>query len=313
MFKLPLRPAILSIVSTSLTLGTAAEIPHIIGTGWQRITWPDPWTMAGANTAPDSFTFRIYPGQNATMTLVDGGWNNERIEFYNFGNWTSGWSTSRPEGAVDMTWAATFDQAFASSVHEKGIWSLPPGLYRLTFRLQRGSVNYADEAGKKVIHSAFKIDITETPDADEDRLADAFETNTGVYVSPVNTGTDPSKGDTDGDGLGDREEVFVTLTDPNKKDTDGDGFADGAEIAAGKSPLDPDSKPASMEIRSAVEVTINTEIGKNYRVEWSADLAAWESFPEIIEGDGNPVTRFYSTRNHPARYFRSAIVLATPK
>lgn len=313
MFKLPLLPAVLAIASTSLTLGTAAEIPHIIGTGWQRITWPDPWTMPGANTAPDSYTFTIYPGQNATMTLVDGGWSFERIDFYNFGNWTSGWETSRPDGPVSATWVSTFDQALASSVHEKGTWSLPPGPYKLTFRLQRGSLNSADEVGKKVIYAGFKIDITETPDADEDRLADAFETNTGIYVSPVNTGTDPAKSDTDGDGIGDREEVFVTLTDPNKKDTGGDGFADGAEIAAGKSPLDPDSKPAPMEIRSAVEVTINTEIGKNYRVEWSTDLTGWEPFPEIIEGDGNAVTRFYSTKTHPARYFRSAIVPVIPE
>jgi hypothetical protein len=47
-------------------------------------------------------------------------------------------------------------------------------------------------------------------DSDGDGLADCYETNTGVYVSPTDTGTDPSNPDTDGDGLLDGEEVNGT-------------------------------------------------------------------------------------------------------
>jgi hypothetical protein len=44
-------------------------------------------------------------------------------------------------------------------------------------------------------------------DDDGDGLADGSETNTGTYVSPTNTGTDPLNADTDGDGVSDGDEV----------------------------------------------------------------------------------------------------------
>ncbi|HUQ87740.1 MAG TPA: Calx-beta domain-containing protein, partial [Vicinamibacterales bacterium] len=48
-------------------------------------------------------------------------------------------------------------------------------------------------------------------DSDGDRLCNAFETNTGVYVSALNTGTSPNVADTDGDGILDGDEVLGTL------------------------------------------------------------------------------------------------------
>ena len=47
-------------------------------------------------------------------------------------------------------------------------------------------------------------------DSDSDGLNDCYETNTHVYVSVVNTGTDPANPDTDGDGLSDGDEVNGT-------------------------------------------------------------------------------------------------------
>lgn len=49
-------------------------------------------------------------------------------------------------------------------------------------------------------------------------------------------GTSVAKPDTDGDGLGDREEVKVYETDPKKTDTDGDGYGDGDEVKNGYNP-----------------------------------------------------------------------------
>lgn len=49
-------------------------------------------------------------------------------------------------------------------------------------------------------------------------------------------GTSVAKPDTDGDGLGDREEVKVYGTDPKKVDTDGDGYNDGDEVKNGYNP-----------------------------------------------------------------------------
>jgi hypothetical protein len=82
-------------------------------------------------------------------------------------------------------------------------------------------------------------------DTDLDGLPDSFETNTGIFVSPEDTGTDPNNKDTDGDGLNDNIEtgsgLFVsavnTGTDPNKADTDGDGLTDKIEIDFKSSPF----------------------------------------------------------------------------
>jgi 6-phosphogluconolactonase (cycloisomerase 2 family) len=59
-------------------------------------------------------------------------------------------------------------------------------------------------------------------DRDEDQLLDGVETNTGVFVNPQNTGSNPALAD-----------------------TDGDGYADGIEVLAGFDPNDPDSNPGS--------------------------------------------------------------------
>ena len=45
--------------------------------------------------------------------------------------------------------------------------------------------------------------------------------------------TDPTKKDTDGDGLSDGQEVKLTLTDPNNPDSDGDGLSDLQEVRLG--------------------------------------------------------------------------------
>ena len=83
-------------------------------------------------------------------------------------------------------------------------------------------------------------------DTDGDGLADMVETNTGDYVSPTDTGTDPADPDSDDDGLSDGDEVngtFGYVTDPTDRDTDGDGYGDGNEISAGTDPTDPDQSP----------------------------------------------------------------------
>ena len=51
-------------------------------------------------------------------------------------------------------------------------------------------------------------------DSDGDGIPDIYETGTGIYVSPTNTGTSPNNPDSDGDGLSDRFEL-IAGTDPN--------------------------------------------------------------------------------------------------
>ena len=77
-------------------------------------------------------------------------------------------------------------------------------------------------------------------DTDGDRLPDAVETNTGIYVSAANTGTNPLSNDTDNDGLKDGDEVLGTTggvnlpamgASPDHKDIafEFDWFDDNAE------------------------------------------------------------------------------------
>jgi len=110
---------------------------------------------------------------------------------------------------------------------------------------------------------------TRGADLDGDGLPDIVETNTGVYVSETDTGTEPTNPDTDGDGLKDGDEVrdldpvtpdvqnpFDPL-DPDStgdsfqdtpdgtpdgwNDYDGDGMINRDEFTFGYDPLDPNS------------------------------------------------------------------------
>src|SRR5437870_5423757 len=59
-------------------------------------------------------------------------------------------------------------------------------------------------------------------DSDGDGIGDSDE----IYKYH----TDPHKWDSDGDRLNDFDEVFRYRTDANKTDTDGDGISDGDEV-----------------------------------------------------------------------------------
>jgi len=67
-------------------------------------------------------------------------------------------------------------------------------------------------------------------DDDDDGLSDEFE---------VSAGSDPTKDDTDSDGVSDSDEVLVYETDPAKSDSDGDGTDDQGETDAGTDPIHP--------------------------------------------------------------------------
>ena len=76
------------------------------------------------------------------------------------------------------------------------------------------------------------------PDTDNDGLPDSVESNTGIYISPSDTGTNPNKRDSDGDQLTDDVEtntgthvsVSNTGTNPILPDTDNDSLFDGFEV-----------------------------------------------------------------------------------
>ncbi len=147
---------------------------------------------------------------------------------------------------------------------------------------------------------------SEDPDSDGDGILDRFETGTGIYVSPEDTGTNRTNSDSDFDGLYDGEEVAYYLSNPNILDTDGDGFGDGFEVSTGFSPISATSTPdAISSARTAVEYRFNAANGVSYRIEASTDLANWSTIETSIVGAGGVVTRFYSIEGQARRYFRS--------
>ena len=92
----------------------------------------------------------------------------------------------------------------------------------------------------------------ELTDGDGDGLPDRQETEGIRLCTGEMLRTDPSKRDTDGDGVSDLEELgqrqsvpagtcYAPATDPTATDTDGDGLLDGDENDIGTSRTDPDT------------------------------------------------------------------------
>lgn len=112
--------------------------------------------------------------------------------------------------------------------------------------------------------------------------------------------------DPDADDLTNHQEIVVHQTDPAKWDTDDDGFGDGYEVQSGFSPTSGASSPDTrLATYTAVEVEFGAGLGKTYRVESSTDLQHWTTVESGIPGTGGTVTRFYSIRAIPKRYFRA--------
>lgn len=147
-------------------------------------------------------------------------------------------------------------------------------------------------------------------DVDKDGIPDRDESGDGSLVSLFATGTRPDSADSDGDGLLDGAEVYEQQSNPNSADSDGDGFNDGFEVSAGYSPNDAASKPAALlQAHPAVELTLFTQIGKSYRIQYSDGLDEWHDTPEIITGTGGVVDRlFQQAKNGPRRFWRAVEV-----
>lgn len=117
-------------------------------------------------------------------------------------------------------------------------------------------------------------------DRDSDGLLNGHETNTGVFVSSEDTGTDP-----------------------DNPDSDGDGWQDGDEVALGTSPLDGNDAPpfalsAAITMQGAGRVdrlilSFPASSTKTYSIEASADLKTWFTLESDIAGRGNIIERSY--------------------
>ena len=143
---------------------------------------------------------------------------------------------------------------FDDPVDHGGIFSLdyhvggPPSAFIM--EATPGPVAFVDTDGDGIADSLDNCPAIINPgqedfdgDGDGD-VCDADDDNDGLSDTAEDAlGTDPFNSDTDGDGLGDGDEVGIVGTDPLDFDTDGDCLSDGDEVAAGSDPLDLASTP----------------------------------------------------------------------
>lgn len=138
-------------------------------------------------------------------------------------------------------------------------------------------------------------------DSDQDGLADEWE-----IVQFGDIGAQSGHDDADGDGLSNMFEFAAGLS-PNELDSDGDGFNDAAELNASTDPVNGEDKPdATSRIFPAAEFVFFSEAGKTYQVQAIEELGTggWTEVEDPVEGSGDMVQMFISTREEGFKFYR---------
>ena len=209
----------------------------------------------------DPFTPEI--GDNALATQINGGLGVEIRVFaapYQILSFGSPTPIVEAGSIVTLEWNAPLFESYAI---DNGVGDVTGdtvnGFGSTTAQVNADTtftLTATAESGAVVRTAEFTI--LASPDTDNDGIIDLFETNTGIYVGPTNTGTDPALPDTDDDGYDDGVEdntgiwssATATGTSPVDDDSDNDGLLDGDEnpdtahvagVNAGSDPNDPDS------------------------------------------------------------------------
>ena len=190
----------------------------------------------------------------------------------------------QPYGASNWSELARLNLESGSFEGENGYTSIATGGL-ISSTDNRMAVEIGAEASVATQVGDLKIDSIEignytpppTPvDSDGDGLDDSVETNTGIYVSSSDTGTDPNNEDTSGDGFTDYEAISASV-DPN---SDYGGLLnvvrqDPERFGIDNIGLDPGSI-VDMQMGSVgLERGTNGNFNMNFDLEISADLQTW--------------------------------------
>jgi len=210
------------------------------------LIWAAEGSMASSNVDP---SLRYAWGENvgwsnarpakggitATPHLLSGyGWG-ENVGWINFGDGTpdSGdfySNTSNTDFGVNLdgeghltgyAWGENIGWIKFGTVQGGEVILTPAGVF--------SGYAWGENIGWITMGAAYGFRLADT---DNDEIADAFETGTGIYVSPYDTGTQPGDQDSDDDSLWDSWEHAMGLN-PSVTDTDGDGQWDGCVAGNG--------------------------------------------------------------------------------
>jgi len=223
--------------ATQLTLSAWIDPDTVVGYRGIVVTRNRPtdnnlnWGMAveGGDASTGHIDYRWDGGQidsgNNTIT-ENGGWYHVAMTWDNQGNRTayidgqhisgSPATTSISEFLAGNRWYLGNDpccpnRTFNGKFDDFAMFDVA---------LTASDIAKIHQAGRASVNVDVLVQIG-VQDIDDDGLTDAEEEALGT--SPIN-------GDTDGDGLGDGEEVNTYSTNPLDPDSDGDGSPDGAEI-----------------------------------------------------------------------------------
>src|SRR5688572_5893496 len=125
------------------------------------------------------------------------------------------------------------------------------------------------------------------------------------YVIERGLNSEPTKSDTDGDGLSDYDEVKVHCTFPYLADSDEDHFSDAAEIAAHSNPLNPNSIPSNfINVYQATVIEFFAAAGTRDQLEATSNLVNWLPVGEPLHGNGQIRRQLLSARHGVRLFYR---------
>ena len=277
---------------------SATNDANLAASGWHHVVHS--FATSGANTIVTIYIDGVLKGTGSAPTA------NVDFRGINFGANRGG--TSRVfDGLIDevAVWRRPLSETEVTEIYNLGVANNP---LASTILLTVSSANTAQGAisgsttGNYLTDSTISLTATPVPGyvfsawtGDFAGQPASFTTTAGSAALTSTATFAQDTADSDGDGLSNYQEIFVTLTLPNNPDTDGDLIPDGAEVnTPGTSPTQSDAalvsfvgqnlSPTTAGAIAFSPVTLERnptsgEIQLSFNFLGSADQTTWSTIP----------------------------------
>ncbi len=190
--------------------------------------------------APEAGFGRPAVGNGMVFAIQSG-----ELVAFNEANGARLWQWKPPSGTLTSNLVVTLNHVFAASATTTYAIDLRTHAQAWSYALG-GSLALASGGALFIAGATTLVAIDVEGDTDGDALPQWWERRYGGDVDAAADAdgdgltaleeyaheTDPTNGDSDGDGLSDGAEVTQHATDPNRPDSDKDGLSDGDEVTA---------------------------------------------------------------------------------